>query len=65
MKKLWIAKWRTPDSKLHTYQFESIENRMIAGIDFRLALIKQGQKVPQAYVLDELDHMVQERPEIC
>lgn len=63
-KRQWIATWHTPDSKLHTYVFESIDSRGIAGIDFRLALLAQGRKVPQTYVLDELDRRVQiqERP---
>ncbi len=50
----WIARWRE-DGKLYTHTFESTENRMIAGIDFRLSMIDHGYAVPKAYFLDEAD----------
>lgn len=52
MKQRWIAKWRQ-EGKLMTYIFESTENRMIAGIDFRLALADMREPIPTAYYLEE------------
>ncbi len=50
----WVAQWRQ-EGELMTYIFESTENRMIAGIDFRLSMIDHGYSVPETYFLDEAE----------
>lgn len=48
----WIAAW-LDQGKTYTYTFYAPDNRMIAGIDFRLKIMKQGRPVPDAFHLEE------------
>ena len=49
----WIAAWIGPGGETHTYTFYAPDNRMIAGIDFRLKMMEQGRAVPEVFHLEE------------
>lgn len=50
---VWVATWYDKFGKLCTHTFRSVESRIVAGVDFRLALLDLGMSIPAEYTLDE------------
>lgn len=48
----WIVVWMD-QGHAHTCTFYAPDNRVIAGIDFRLKLMEQGRSVPEIFRLEE------------
>ena len=49
----WIARWITPDGTAHEVIFPSMQERMIARIDFVLKLMDMDIPRPNEYELEE------------
>lgn len=60
----WTARWTDPDGTEQEYRFTTDDNRVLAGIDFRMRLIEQGQPVPQYFMLEEGRKVIQVVPSL-
>ena len=49
----WKATWYDRNLNHHEYIFYAPDNRVVAGIDFRLKLMDQGRPVPESFELEE------------
>lgn len=49
----WKATWTSPKGESCIYLFYAPDNRVIAGIDFRLKLMEQGKDIPERFTLEE------------
>ena len=49
----WTAIWHDQQGNQQEYIFATTDNRVIAGIDFRLKLIEQGRPIPEFFTLEE------------
>ena len=60
----WKAKWIDQDGRQNEYRFTTTDNRIIAGIDFRMKLIEQGRPVPAFFDLEEGRRVVRVVPSL-
>lgn len=60
----WTARWITPDGIEQEYHFTTDDNRVLAGIDFRMKLIEQEKPVPQYFTLEEGRKVIQVVPSL-
>lgn len=60
----WKATWSDQDGTRHEYIFATSDNRMIAGIDFRLQMLEQGITVPESFELEEGRRIVRVVPSL-
>lgn len=60
----WKATWTEQDGTQHEYIFTTDDNRVIAGIDFRMRLMDQGKPVPAFFELEEGRQVIQVVPSL-
>ncbi len=51
----WKAIWTDQDGAQHEYMFSAGESRVLASIDFRVKMLKQGIPVPEVFSLEMLE----------
>ena len=53
MKQFWIAKWITLNGTPKEFVFDSVEDYIIARVDFQLKCMERGLQCPNEFELEE------------
>ena len=56
MEQRYRARWVDQEGKQREFLFESLDNLMIARVDFQLKLLARGIPRPDEYELEEVTH---------